>query len=124
MEVRVSHSKRCERHGSHVRDLIAPVGQNSCCAPTIPRLRRKHAERKTPRDAGFKGFSPNYAEANELIFFGAGEGNRTPDLRITNAPLYQLSYSGTEPTSLAARILPIKDQQYKCLLNIGAPEMP
>jgi hypothetical protein len=25
---------------------------------------------------------------------GADEGIRTPDLRITNAPLYQLSYSG------------------------------
>ncbi len=27
--------------------------------------------------------------------FGAGERNRTPDLRITNALLYQLSYSGS-----------------------------
>ena len=26
---------------------------------------------------------------------GAGEGNRTPDPRITNALLYQLSYPGT-----------------------------
>ncbi len=26
---------------------------------------------------------------------GAGEMNRTPDLRITNALLYQLSYTGT-----------------------------
>ena len=25
---------------------------------------------------------------------GAGEGSRTPDLRITNALLYQLSYTG------------------------------
>ena len=27
---------------------------------------------------------------------GAGGGTRTPDPRITNALLYQLSYSGTE----------------------------
>lgn len=27
---------------------------------------------------------------------GAGNRNRTYDLRITNAPLYQLSYSGEE----------------------------
>ena len=26
--------------------------------------------------------------------YGAGEMNRTPDLRITNALLYQLSYTG------------------------------
>ncbi len=26
--------------------------------------------------------------------FGAGEGTRTPDLVITNDPLYQLSYTG------------------------------
>jgi hypothetical protein len=29
-----------------------------------------------------------------LDFHGAGNRNRTYDLRITNAPLYQLSYSG------------------------------
>ncbi len=27
-------------------------------------------------------------------FIGAGEKSRTPDLRITNALLYQLSYAG------------------------------
>jgi hypothetical protein len=27
---------------------------------------------------------------------GAGEKNRTPDLRITNALLYQLSYAGSD----------------------------
>ena len=30
-----------------------------------------------------------------FIEFGAGEGNRTPDLRVTNALLYRLSYTGT-----------------------------
>ena len=30
-----------------------------------------------------------------LIFFGAGEMNRTPDLLITNELLYRLSYTGT-----------------------------
>ena len=29
-----------------------------------------------------------------LVFSGAGEKSRTPDLRITNALLYQLSYAG------------------------------
>ena len=28
------------------------------------------------------------------VFVGAGEKSRTPDLRITNALLYQLSYTG------------------------------
>ena len=28
------------------------------------------------------------------VFIGAGEESRTPDLRITNALLYQLSYTG------------------------------
>ena len=32
--------------------------------------------------------------ANFLIFSGANLGTRTPDLRITNALLYQLSYFG------------------------------
>ena len=30
---------------------------------------------------------------------GAGEGNRTPDLRVTNALLYRLSYTGTRAQS-------------------------
>ena len=29
-----------------------------------------------------------------FVFIGAGRGSRTPDLRITNALLYQLSYTG------------------------------
>jgi hypothetical protein len=31
-----------------------------------------------------------------LMDIGAGEKSRTPDLRITNALLYQLSYTGAE----------------------------
>ncbi len=31
------------------------------------------------------------------VLFGAGEESRTPDLRITNALLYQLSYTGEKP---------------------------
>ena len=50
---------------------------------------------------------------------GAGEGNRTPDLRITNAPLYQLSYSGTEPHSLAARTSSIKDTDSAAACHCG-----
>lgn len=29
-----------------------------------------------------------------MLGIGAGEGNRTPDLRVTNALLYRLSYTG------------------------------
>jgi hypothetical protein len=32
--------------------------------------------------------------AGPFVVFGAGEESRTPDLRITNALLYQLSYTG------------------------------
>ena len=35
-----------------------------------------------------------YLPPNPLILFGAARVARTPDLRITNAPLYQLSYGG------------------------------
>ena len=35
--------------------------------------------------------------AGEICFTGAGEKSRTPDLRITNALLYQLSYTGVSP---------------------------
>ena len=34
---------------------------------------------------------------------GAGEKSRTPDLRITNALLYQLSYAGFAAASVACR---------------------
>jgi hypothetical protein len=41
------------------------------------------------------GLRPGCAEADSLTAFsGAGTVNRTPDLRITNALLYQLSYTG------------------------------
>jgi hypothetical protein len=33
---------------------------------------------------------------------GAGEKSRTPDLRITNALLYQLSYTGSVKTLIVA----------------------
>ena len=35
--------------------------------------------------------------------YGAGEKSRTPDLRITNALLYQLSYAGVAAGVAAAR---------------------
>lgn len=37
---------------------------------------------------------------NALFSSGAGGGTRTPDPRITNALLYQLSYSGPEGRAL------------------------
>ena len=42
------------------------------------------------------------ASAGRFLKLGAGEGNRTPDPRITNALLYQLSYPGIEFASLTA----------------------
>jgi hypothetical protein len=35
-----------------------------------------------------------------IVLFGAGEESRTPDLRITNALLYQLSYAGVVACSV------------------------
>ena len=47
-----------------------------------------------------------HRRCNALFFVendGAGNRNRTYDLRITNAPLYQLSYSGKQPQILRGR---------------------
>ncbi len=41
------------------------------------------------KDRGLAG-----ANLLTLVLVGAGEKSRTPDLRITNALLYQLSYTG------------------------------
>gem|GEM_PF-6575294 len=38
--------------------------------------------------------TPGPEETDPILRRGAGNRNRTYDLRITNAPLYQLSYSG------------------------------
>jgi hypothetical protein len=40
---------------------------------------------------------------SQCDFIGAGEKSRTPDLRITNALLYQLSYAGVAADVAAAR---------------------
>lgn len=50
-----------------------------------------------------------------LDFIGAGEKSRTPDLRITNALLYQLSYAGVGETTILAdprRFARITDQGF------------
>jgi hypothetical protein len=44
-------------------------------------------------EAGKQSASPE-GLAQVLETIGAGEETRTPDLRITNALLYQLSYTG------------------------------
>ena len=51
-------------------------------------------------------------------YFGAGERSRTLDLRITNALLYQLSYTGlfTQPQMLSPRpaspdVMPLRSEQ-------------
>ena len=49
--------------------------------------------RYAARSAKKKGLQAESA-LQALDFYGAGNRNRTYDLRITNAPLYQLSYSG------------------------------
>ena len=47
---------------------------------------------------------------------GAGNRNRTYDLRITNAPLYQLSYSGIrtpmEPSGVRILNAPQADEKF------------
>ena len=50
---------------------------------------RRLKTKKPNREAGL------FAET-----FGAEKRSRTPDLRITNALLYQLSYPGNEETKL------------------------
>src|SRR5690606_21171696 len=42
------------------------------------------------------GIGHKKARRSGPLCLGAGNRNRTYDLRITNAPLYQLSYSGEE----------------------------
>ena len=51
---------------------------------TVSTVTRRHAGSPTL-------VTPNRIESMEI---GAGEKSRTPDLRITNALLYQLSYAG------------------------------
>ena len=48
------------------------------------------------KDRGLAG-----ANLLTLVLVGAGEKSRTPDLRITNALLYQLSYTGVQLSILA-----------------------
>ena len=46
-----------------------------------------------------KGLLP-FAWQQTLVFSGAGEMNRTPDLLITNELLYRLSYTGNRSLEL------------------------
>ncbi len=68
-------------------------------------MNRQRAAPRTwqhPRTAGYMVATrrgkktKGLASANllTLVYPGAGEKSRTPDLRITNALLYQLSYTG------------------------------
>ena len=52
------------------------------CGALIGALAQSAGQKKNPAGVGLRGGS------------GAGKRSRTPDLRITNALLYQLSYSG------------------------------
>ena len=65
------------------RQSSARVGSTRGEAPTHRKSRRA------------KKLGPARWQAPDLI--GAGEKSRTPDLRITNALLYQLSYAGDNP---------------------------
>ena len=49
-----------------------------------------------------RNMSKQKRRSNERRFFttGAGDRNRTDDLRITNALLYQLSYAGEKQRAL------------------------
>ncbi len=62
--------------------LRSPKGLEPCAAVC------KTPQSKKPNLVGW---------AKCLIFIGAGEMNRTPDLLITNELLYRLSYTGDNP---------------------------
>ena len=53
-----------------------------------------------PKHTGNKKARLSLSTRRAFLESGAGEENRTPDLRITNALLYQLSYSGFHFVSL------------------------
>jgi hypothetical protein len=60
-----------------------------------------HLDRQTPADHSEKlghilgcTLAKTPEDAAQVIEIGAGKRSRTSDLRITNALLYQLSYSG------------------------------
>ena len=60
------------------------------------------------RAFGIRGLRPVALGAEKARFsLGAGNRNRTYDLRITNAPLYQLSYSGIGGAILGAGRWPV-----------------
>jgi hypothetical protein len=60
--------------------LFLAIETSLRCIATLPN------RRKMKRPASLRAFD----------FIGAGERSRTPDLRITNALLYLLSYTGAE----------------------------
>ena len=49
---------------------------------------------------------------------GAGEEIRTPDLRITNALLYQLSYTGHHPSVVRSKSRSTEDLNYEGLHSL------
>ncbi|MEN9480308.1 MAG: hypothetical protein RLZZ298_1703 [Pseudomonadota bacterium] len=53
--------------------------------------------------------------------FGADDRNRTDDLRITNALLYQLSYIGFQEAKFYSTLMPSGNFQrrFYCSLNAG-----
>ena len=55
--------------------------------------------------------------AVSLDFIGAGERSRTPDLRITNALLYLLSYTGAERRIIEFRRCGLKPEPAKRTLS-------
>jgi hypothetical protein len=64
------------------------------CALTMGRWRVANAQVKKTKPAQL------FSWAGFGMMLGAGKRNRTPDLRITNALLYRLSYSGIRETRL------------------------
>src|SRR5580704_1933944 len=76
---------------------LAQIGSRRWRAPRRARARPGRANciaaSRTPRLRAFGAFGGSARPANEMEVF-AGERTRTSDPRITNALLYQLSYSG------------------------------
>jgi hypothetical protein len=61
---------------------------------TVQRMENRTGPRRACFGRSPKKNAPHKAGRNDFKKFGAGEEIRTPDPRITNALLYQLSYPG------------------------------
>jgi hypothetical protein len=91
-----------------LRSCLVVWGANTDTSPTALLFTSLEQEAiATPLQAGHTKEKANSEELAFLLFsYGAADRNRTGDLRITNALLYQLSYSGDKRCALYRSISP------------------